>query len=402
MTLHHETISPTQRKAIETHDRFKRKIEHRAVPDSPIVCPSASVRAEMPQKPLPPSRVSIIPIDLGSDHPQHDHNLDAPLNPALTFTTFVQGPGNALVCTAATRILKCPGEYSPLVLHGRPGVGKTHLLQAIAHHANGGALYLTSAWFVANLDQIPKLYNSAYRIFLIDDIQLIRGRRECDALLSLMRTIQLRPKHHLVMTCDDNPCDLDIGEAIKSRLSGGLVLQVPPHDRAVRMEMLKARFAEAKIDIPSDCLNYLADVLAGGMELQGVVNRLIIGARFGDTLIDMASVTYACLNLVRENEPDKITVKTIQKIVGQHYNISQICLNSSRRTANVVRPRQIAMYLAKTMTSRSLPEIGRRFGGKDHTTVLHAVRKMEALRSKDEGLAQEIAMLEQMIKAGLS
>lgn len=388
--IYTQTLTPTQRVSLATRRALAQKIASFAHPDSPIECLSASERSAKPLEPVaesPPVQPSAAP----SREP-----FGSPVNPALSFASFVQGESNLLVLAAAKRAVKSPGEYSPLVLHGGPGFGKTHLLQAIANASNA-ALYITGDWFNANIVSRRELIvDSSYRIILIDDLQSIRELRARQDLLALMRSIQSR-RRQLIVSIDYPRCDVHFDPAIDSRLSGGLILQVPRPDRDLRHGILKATFNRAEIQIPDDCVSYMADhVTGGGRALEGVANRLITHAKLLGTPIDMDLVATAIRDLITPRE-HRITIEQIQRAVCRSYNVGRMDLLSARRTANIVRPRQLAMFLAKMMTLRSLPEIGRRFGGRDHTTVLHAVRKMEALIGKDKAFETEVDLIKKRI-----
>ena len=209
----------------------------------------------------------------------------------------------------------------------------------------------------------------------------------------------------VVVAADRPPAELEgIDERVSSRLKGGVVVGLAAPDAGMRRRILETRLQAARernpsLTIPSAVVDYVAQVVAtNGRDLEGALNRLICRAEFSDGPVTMESAEMAIADLVGTREPRRIRIEDIQKIVATHFNVSKHDMLSARRTRTIVRPRQIAMYLAKTMTPRSFPEIGKRFGGRDHTTVLHAVRKVEELRAADDSLAQEIEMLRRMIQ----
>nr|HMN87305.1 helix-turn-helix domain-containing protein [Bauldia sp.] len=200
------------------------------------------------------------------------------------------------------------------------------------------------------------------------------------------------------------PSDLEsLDDRVRSRLAGGLVVEMGALGEELRLEILKSRVSAARIhhasfDVPLPVLDYLAKAIThNGRDLEGAINRLLAHSKLNATPVTLEMAEREVRDLIRPQEPRRVKIEDIQRVVARQYNVSRSDLLSSRRTANVVRPRQVAMYLAKTLTLRSLPEIGRRFGGRDHTTVLHAVRKIEELIAADKVFAEEIELLKRMI-----
>jgi chromosomal replication initiator protein len=208
----------------------------------------------------------------------------------------------------------------------------------------------------------------------------------------------------VVIASDRPPSELDsLDERVRSRLAGGICVEMSSFDETLRLKILETRFSTARqmhpnLDIPGEVLAYVAGaIISNGRDLEGAVNRLIAHAQLGAAPMTLAAAEVAVRDLVRPREPKRVKIEDIQKLVASHYSVSRADLLSSRRTAAVVMPRQIAMYLAKALTLRSLPEIGRRFGGRDHTTVLHAVRKIDGLCGKDTALREEVDLLKRML-----
>lgn len=367
----------------ELHARYK--LARRNIDRAAIICSQGSPSAvrPSPRKRPPEPKLPERPIIA----------IGSPVNPTMTFSTCLQGSSNRLAHAAAFRASEA-AEYNPLVLHGRSGYGKSHLLQAIANERPGKALYLTADWFIANQTLArDHALHGGFDIVLIDDIQHIRSQSARAFFLNVMTPL-INTGRQLVVASDRPPCDLDdLEQSIRSRLSGGLVVEVHSHDRALRYDILKARFSEVKLPsfrVPESCVNYMADeIKSGGRDLDGVFHRLLAKSSMEGAAIDMELVVATVAELVKPMEPRRVLIDEIQRTVARHYNISRADMISARRTANVVRPRQFAMYLAKKLTPKSLPEIGRRFGHRDHTTVIHAVRKMEALVARDSALAAE-------------
>jgi chromosomal replication initiator protein len=209
----------------------------------------------------------------------------------------------------------------------------------------------------------------------------------------------------VVIAADRAPTDLDsLDDRVRSRLAGGLVVEMGPLGEEPRLEILKTRVMAARhyhpgFDVPAAVLSFIAkSVTHNGRDLEGAVNRLLAHNKLTSQPVTMEMAEREVRDLIRPQEPKRVKIEDIQRVVARQYNVSRADLLSSRRTANVVRPRQVAMYLAKTLTLRSLPEIGRRFGGRDHTTVLHAVRKIEGLVGNDAMLADEIEILKRQLQ----
>lgn len=355
-----------------------------------------------------------------ADH-ANDRFAGSPLDPRLTFDSFCEGHSNDVACRAARAVAAAPEGsapvYNPLYIHAGVGLGKTHLLQAIAHQARitdtrRRVLYLTverfAFQFVSSLREKSALdFKEKLRsidILLIDDMQFLTGRSVQQEFCHMLNAL-LDNARQVVVAADRSPADLDgVDERVCSRLKGGVVIGMANPDLAMRRDILNTRLRSARernpsLDISEPVLDYVAQTVAtNGRDLDGALNRLICRADFSDGPITMDIAEFAIADLVGAREPRRIRIEDIQKVVARHYNVSKHDLLSARRTRTIVRPRQIAMYLAKTMTPRSFPEIGKRFGGRDHTTVLHAVRKIEGMVSEDQTLAQEIELLKRMIQ----
>jgi chromosomal replication initiator protein len=342
----------------------------------------------------------------------------SPLDPRLTFETFLKGRSNELTHAAARQVGGARrGDavmFNPLYIHAGVGLGKTHLLQAIAWATQARerkALYLTAEKFMygfvsALKTQTALAFKEALRgidVLVIDDVQFLQGKSTqaefCHTLNALVDS-----GRQVVVAGDRPPSDLEsLEDRVRSRLAGGLVVEIGPLEEDLRLEILKARVTAARqhhpgFDVPAPVLAFVANTIThNGRDLDGALNRLLAHNKLTGQPVTMEMAELAVRDLVRPQEPKRVKIEDIQRAVARHYNVSRSDMLSSRRTANVVRPRQIAMYLAKTLTLRSLPEIGRRFGGRDHTTVLHAVRKIESLADADKGLADEIEILKRML-----
>ncbi|QGM96038.1 chromosomal replication initiator protein DnaA [Methylocystis parvus] len=349
---------------------------------------------------------------------ESDSVMGSPLDRRLSFSTFLVGPSNQLAYAAACRVAEArPGEtpmFNPLYAHAAVGLGKTHLLQALAHATNDNrrrAVYLTAerfmSGFVSSLNNQTSLAFKerlrAIDMLIIDDVQFLQGKSIQQEFCHTLNAL-IDAGRQVVVAADRPPSDLEtLDERVLSRFKGGLCVDIGPLDESLRVKILQARIAAAQetqpgFHVPPDVISYVArTILTNGRDLEGAVNRLLAHVTLNGAPLTVETAETAIRDLVRTQEPRRVKIDDIQKLVASHYNISRADILSSRRTANVVRPRQIAMYLSKQLTLRSLPEIGRRFGGRDHTTVLHAVRKIEELVAKDKGLAEVIELLRRIL-----
>jgi len=343
----------------------------------------------------------------------------SPLDRRLTFATFLVGRSNQLAHAAARRVTEAKAgqtpAFSPLYVHAAVGLGKTHLLQALAHAAAAQGLrvvYLTAEkfmyGFVAALRaQTAIAFKESLRaidLLIFDDAQFLQGKsiqtEFCHALNALVDA-----GRQVVVAADRPPGELEaLEERVRSRLAGGLCVEMGALDEPLRIKILEARIAAARVSQPHfsvspAVLAFVARTIqSNGRDLDGAVNRLLAHTTLTGAPLGVETAEIAIRDLVRSHEPRRVKIEDIQKLVASHYSVTRADILSSRRTAAVVKPRQIAMYLAKTLTLRSLPEIGRRFGGRDHTTVLHAVRKIEGLSHADRTLNDELELLKRMLQ----
>ena len=349
----------------------------------------------------------------------HEALGGSPLDPRLSFASFVVGRANTLAHAAAKQVAEGRrGDavmFNPLYIHGGVGLGKTHLLQAVTWAGNAGperkVLYLTAEkfmyGFVAALKtQTALAFKEALRgidVLVIDDLQFLQGKSTQSEFCHTLNAL-IDAGRQVVIAADRPPSDLEsLDERVRSRLAGGLVVEMGSLGEDLRLGILKSRVAAARahhvgFEVPAPVLDYLARAIThNGRDLEGAVNRLLAHSKLNAVAVTLEMAEREVRDLIRPQEPRRIKIEDIQRVVARQYNVSRSALLSSRRTANVVRPRQVAMYLAKIMTLRSLPEIGRRFGGRDHTTVLHAVRKIEALVGKEPSLADEVEAIKRQL-----
>ncbi|MBL8574686.1 MAG: chromosomal replication initiator protein DnaA [Hyphomicrobiaceae bacterium] len=342
----------------------------------------------------------------------------SPLDPRFTFDTFIEGKSNAFALAAARQVADAapgePAKFNPLYVHAAVGMGKSHLLQAIAWKVRSSAkrvLYLTAEQFVFRFVAALKSQSAlgfkemlrGIDVLIIDDMQFLTGDKVQQEFCHTLNSL-IDGSRQIVVAADRTPADLEgIDERVKSRLAGGLLVEIGAPDADLRRAILKHRFAAAARTVPAlavseSVIAYIAEnVASNGRDLDGAINRLVAHAQLSSEAITVDLVAAKVKDLIKNREPRKIKIEDIQRIVTSHYNVSKADLLSARRTRTVVRPRQIAMYLAKVMTPRSLPEIGRRFGGRDHTTVLHAVRKIEEMVGADRGFADEVELLKRLL-----
>jgi len=342
----------------------------------------------------------------------------SPLDNKHTFDSFIQGSSNRVVFAAATSIAEdiATSQFNPLIIHAGVGLGKTHILQAIASRARGRnpkakVLYLTAEYFMwrfasAIRDKTALTLKESLRdidLLLIDDLQFLQGKAIQAEFCHLLNDL-IDSARQVVVAADRPPTELEsLDERVRSRLKGGVMLEITMPDYEMRKQILNTRYERAKLDqpgleIPEDILHYVArQVASSGRDVEGAFNQLLIQHQFSEGNMSLEELDKILAHLVRSGDNKRVRIEDIQRIVARQFNVSKNDLLSNRRTRVIVRPRQIAMYLAKVMTPRSLPEIGRRFGGRDHTTVLHAVRKIEHLTSEDQKLAHEIELLKRLI-----
>ena len=343
----------------------------------------------------------------------------SPLDPCHTFASFVESQSNRMAFAAAKSIAedeKSAVRFNPLFIHASVGLGKTHLLQAIAWEARRRnprlkVLYLTAEYFMwrfatAIRDQTALSLKESLRdidLLLIDDMQFLQGKAIQQEFCHLLNDL-IDSARQVVVAADRPPAELEsLDDRVKSRLKGGVTLDVELPDYELRKAILNMRYQAAKsetpeLDIPEDIRHYVArQVATSCRDVEGAFNQLLVQHKFSENPMGFEELDKMLGHLVRSQETKRVRIEDIQKIVARQFNVSRTDLLSSRRTRIIVRPRQVAMYLAKMMTPRSLPEIGRRFGGRDHTTVLHAVRKIEDMSSKDQKLAREIELLKRLI-----
>ena len=330
------------------------------------------------------------------------------IDPRLNFQTFVTGESNQLAFSAAKRICDNLGHYNPLYIYGSVGLGKTHILNAIGNHlkqVQKKIIYLSAERFmyqfvksIKNKDthKFKDIFRNA-DVLILDDIQFISGKEVTQEEFFYTFNSLIENQSQVVVSCDRSPNDLDrIQDRIKSRLSGGLVVDIQQPDISLRLDILKNRCSLEKNQFGSDILindeilSFIANEFKSSIrDMLGVLNRIIASSRIKNRNPSLGDVK-SLLKDIFNNMNAIITIEDIQKIVVNYYDISTTDFLSARRSRHIARPRQIAMYLSKKLTTKSLPEIGRKFTGRDHTTVIHAIKKIEDLMQKDKKFEVEV------------
>ena len=335
------------------------------------------------------------------------------LNLNLTFANLVPGRANQMARTAALHVAGAPGQmYNPLFIYGGVGLGKTHLMNAVgnallADRPDARVLYLHAEQFITDVvknyqrktfDELKAKYHSL-DLLLIDDVQFFAGKERTQEEFFNAFEALLAKRAHIIMTSDTYPKGLvDIDERLTSRFDAGLTVAIEPPELEMRVAILMRKAEAEGTTMPEDVAFFVAkNVRANVRELEGALRKILAYSRFSHKEINIALAREALKDLL-SIQNRQIGVENIQKTVADFYKIKIADMYSKKRPASIARPRQIAMYLAKEMTQKSLPEIGELFGGRDHTTVLHAVRKISAERQINSELNQQLHVLEQTLK----
>ncbi len=330
------------------------------------------------------------------------------LNPSFNFDTFVEGKSNQLARAASIQVAENPGgAYNPLFIYGGGGLGKTHLMIAVGNmiqklRPGANVVYLHSERFVA--DMVKALQHNAINEFkryyrsvdalLIDDIQFFAGKERSQEEFFHTFNALLEGQQQVVLTCDRYPKEVNgLEERLKSRFGWGLTVAVEPPELETRAAILMSKAGQANVEMPSEVALFMAKRIRSNIrELEGALRRVIANAHFTGKPITLEFAKDALRDLLSLHEK-LITLDNIQKTVAEYYKIRVHDLHSARRSRSITRPRQLAMSLAKELTNHSLPEIGDAFGGRDHTTVLHAHRKIQELKESDPRIAEDFSNL---------
>lgn len=339
--------------------------------------------------------------------------LSASLDPRFAFENFVVGKPNEFAYAAARRLAEADRvPFNPLFLYGGVGLGKTHLMHAIAWqirqtNPERTVVYLSAEKFMHRFVQAIREsttmdFKNQFRsvdVLMIDDVQFIAGKESTQEEFFHTFNALVDQGRQIVISADKSPSDLvGMEERLISRLNCGLVADIHATTYELRLGILQSKAEHLKTEIPSKVMEFLAHKITSNVrELEGGLNRVVAHAQLIGRDITIETTQEVLHDLLRANDR-RVTIEEIQKQVANHFNIRVSDMHSARRARSVARPRQVAMYLAKQLTARSLPEIGRKFGGRDHTTVMHAVRKVEELKTLDPGFAEDVELLRRMLE----
>ncbi len=340
-------------------------------------------------------------------------DVRAVIDDRFKFSNFVVGRSNELAYAAARRVAESKSvPFNPLFLYGGVGLGKTHLMHAIAWHITEReprrrVLYMSAEKFMYQFIRALRYrtimdFKEQFRsvdVLMIDDIQFIAGKDSTQEEFFHTFNALVDQNRQIIISADKSPSDLEgMEERLKSRLGCGLVADIHPTDYELRLGILQAKAELIGAEIPDKVLEFLAHKITSNVrELEGALNRIVAHSTLVGRALTLETTQDVLHDLLRANDR-RVTIEEIQKRVAEHFNIRLADMHSARRARAVARPRQVAMYLAKQLTSRSLPEIGRKFGGRDHTTVMHAVKKVEELRSADIGFNEDVELLRRMLE----
>ena len=359
-------------------------------------------------KPLPATTSIQIPTERPTEAIEGGLNHKSFLNSTFTFNSFVEGKSNQLALAAARQIAENPGgSYNPLFIYGAVGLGKTHLMHAVGNELrrqkpNAKIIYLHSERFVADMVKALQLnaindFKRFYRsvdALLIDDMQFFAGKERSQEEFFHTFNALLEGGKQMILTCDRYPKEIDgLEERLKSRFGWGLTVAVEPPELETRAAILIKKATQAKVNLPTEAAFFIAQRIRSNVrELEGALKRVIASAHFTGSPINV--------DLIRESLKDLlaiqdrlVTIDNIQRVVSEYYKLKMSELLSKRRSRSIARPRQVAMALAKTLTNHSLPEIGEAFGGRDHTTVLHACRKIKELEEENLDMQDDMKHL---------
>jgi chromosomal replication initiator protein len=371
---------------------------------------------------VPPSPERLVRADTAVD------NLQRPERPAgfrpeegaafdlrFTFERFIVGKPNEFAYACARHVAKCPASlgFNPLFLYGGVGLGKTHLMHAIASEltdSTGNSVsvaYMSAEKFMyrfiaAIRSQSTIAFKDTLRsvdVLMIDDLQFLIGKDNTQEEFFYTFNALVEAGKQIVVSADKSPSDLDgLEHRLRTRLGCGMVADLHSTTFELRLCILKAKAAHAGVDVPGEVLTFLAHKITSNVrELEGALNRLIAHANLVDEAVTLET-THEILRDVLKAHERRLTIEEIQRKVVEHYSIRLADMSSPRRARTVVRPRQVAMFLAKQLTSRSLPEIGRKFGNRDHTTVMHAVSRVSELMEQDSAFAEDIVVLRRLLE----
>lgn len=355
-----------------------------------------------------PKSIPAIPTSQGQDAPK------TMLNANYTFDTFVIGSGNRFAHAASLAVAEAPAKaYNPLFIYGGVGLGKTHLMHAIGqyvrdHNPDANVVYLSSEKFTnefinAIMDNKTINFRNKYRnvdVLLIDDIQFIAGKESTqEEFFHTFNTLHEENKQ-IIISSDRPPKEIPtLEDRLRSRFEWGLITDITPPDLETRSAILRKKAKAEGLDIPNEVMLYIANQIDTNVrELEGALIRVVAYSSLVNHDIDASLAADALKDIIPSKKPKIITIQKIQQVIGEKYNIRQDDFIAKKRTKSIAFPRQIAMYLSREMTDLSLPKIGEEFGGRDHTTVIHAHEKISRMLENDTTINQDIEEIKEQLK----
>jgi len=361
-----------------------------------------------------PLAESLAPIPpTAPTEPQRNDWL-VPLDPRFTFDSFVVGKPNEFAHACARRVAEAPAQagFNPLFLYGGVGLGKTHLMHSIAwalreQDPNLSVAYMSAEKFMYRFIAALRSHNTmefktqlrSVHVLMVDDLQFLIGKDNTQEEFFHTFNALIDAGKQIIISADKAPTDLSgIEDRLRTRLSGGIVADLHATTYELRLSILQSKATSSGVDVPARVQELLARKIASNVrDLEGALNRLVAHAKLFGRPITLETVPEVLSDILRSHDK-RLSIDDIQRKVAEHYNIRLTEMASARRARAVARPRQVAMYLAKQLTSRSLPEIGRRFGNRDHTTVLHAVNRINELMGADPSFAEDVTLLRKMLE----
>jgi chromosomal replication initiator protein len=389
-----------------------------------VIAPAASAEAAPApgESDSPPPRAEAphpgVPSGSGwpEDRVEPRADMAAPLDPRFTFEGFVVGKPNEFAYACARRVAERPAShgFNPLFLYGGVGLGKTHLMHAIAWELTDrpgnpvSVAYMSAEKFMyrfiaAIRSQSTMEFKDGLRsvdVLMIDDLQFLIGKDNTQEEFFHTFNYLVEAGKQIVVSADKSPSDLNgLEHRLRTRLGCGMVADLHSTTYELRISILEAKAARAGVDVPGKVLEFLAHKITSNVrELEGALNRLVAHSNLFGRPVTLES-THEVLHDILKAHDRRVTIEEIQKKVAEHYSIRLTDMSSARRARAVARPRQVAMYLAKQLTSRSLPEIGRKFGNRDHTTVMHAVSRVTELMERDGTFAEDVELLRRLMES---
>lgn len=351
---------------------------------------------------------------LSSPSSIEDEVIGSRLEPRYVFENFVVGQSNELAHAAALRVAESSQvHFNPLFIYGGVGLGKTHLMHAIAWHIKTchpkrRVVYLSAEKFMYQFIRALRFkdmvsFKEKFRsvdVLMIDDFQFISGKESTQEEFFHTFNALVDQNHQVIISADKSPTDLPgLEERMRSRLGWGLVADIHPTTYELRLGILQSKTEQLKANIPVSVLEFLAHKITSNIrELEGALNRIVAHSSLVGGAITVESTQQVLRDILRANDR-RVTIDEIQRKVAEHYHIKISDMHSAKRTRTIARPRQVAMYLSKALTEASLPEIGRKFGGRDHATVMHAVKKVKELMQEERSFGEDVDLLQKMLQS---